>query len=199
GGGGRVVAAGGVFDRELGNNPLQADPDFAGAAPVRTIYRDLLGIEKPRRDSYRERRPETQPGRAGFSRRVPGVAATHARQTPGGRGGGRLFDRPGRNRERDARDEAPGKRRADQTRIRHHVSGDHRVVVPVYRAVRHGVGNNDGVPGAVRVAYVEHPGGRAGNRRGADHDGSRTGRGDPRADVLQLLYRARARAGDRDG
>ena len=53
--------------------------------------------------------------------------------------------------------------------------------------------------GTVRVAYVEYPGGRAGNRRGADHDRGGTGRRDPGADVLQLLHRARARAGDRDG
>ena len=71
--------------------------------------------------------------------------------------------------------------------------------VPVYRTVRHGVGNNDGVPGPVGVAYVEHPGGRARNRRGADHDCGRPGRGDPGADVLQLLHRAGASAGDRDG
>ena len=43
----------------------------------------------------------------------------------------------------------------------------------VYRTVRHGVGNHDCVPGPVGVAFVEYPGGGAGNRRGADHDGGR--------------------------
>ena len=38
--------------------------------------------------------------------------------------------------------------------VGHHVPRDHRIVGAVYRTVRHGVGNHDGVPRAVGVAYV---------------------------------------------
>src|SRR4029077_12688090 len=165
----RAVAASRAFGWLVGDHSLQTFSDIRGATRVRALHRDFLGFKNPRRDSYRQRQLQEQSGRTSLPRRIPGVAPTDPREAAGGRRRGRLFDRSRRNRQRDARDEAPGKRRADQARVGDYFSRDHRLVVPVYRPVRNGVGNHDRVPGALSVAHFEYSGGGARYRRGSDY------------------------------
>ena len=90
-----------------------------------------------------KRSPVAQVFRAGYQELLQLTRAK--RQVVGA--GRQFLNRSGRGRERDARHEAPGQCRADQTRVGDHVSGHHRLDLPVHRAVRHGVGNHDGVSG----------------------------------------------------
>src|SRR5260370_16918734 len=71
--------------------------------------------------------------------------------------------------------------------------------MPVYWAVRHGVGNHDRISWPVGLAYFKYSGSGAGYRRGADHDRGGASRSHTCADVLQLLHRASTRACNRDG
>ena len=41
-----------LLDRSWGIILYKLSPDFARPARVRALYRDLLGIQEPRRDSY---------------------------------------------------------------------------------------------------------------------------------------------------
>ena len=147
--------------------------------PVLVGNRSRRGVQPDRRSAGRGERDGTN-----LPRRVQGVRA--AARAEGGRGAGH----PDRNGAGDA--DRPGERGrlpGAQSLVPRH----RRIHQPVHRAVRHGVGNHELVPGARQRAAGHHLDGGAGHRRGADRDRDRAVRGDSGGHRLQPL-RPRRRA-----